>query len=232
MRQFPLMVFAAGFGTRMGALTADQPKPLLQVGGRSLIHRALALGQQAGCAPVAVNLHYRGDQLARHLHGHDLHLCWEHDAILETGGGLKQALPQLGQGPVMTLNPDAVWQGPNPLQVLAQGWNDAMAGLLLVAPPSAVHGRAGPADFLMAADGRLTRARGAMQGVVYLGAQILTRGPVLAQPDRAFSLNKVWDVLIAEGRLFGTTYTGAWCDVGTPQGLALARSMAGEGGDV
>ena len=59
----PLMLFAAGFGTRMGALTADRPKPLIEVAGRTLIDHALALAEEAGAAPVVVNLHYRGEQI-------------------------------------------------------------------------------------------------------------------------------------------------------------------------
>lgn len=229
MRRFPLMVFAAGFGTRMGALTADRPKPLVPVAGQALIDHALALTEGLPFGPVVVNLHYRGAQLEQHLAGRDVALSWERDAILETGGGLKAALPLLGDGPVMTLNSDAVWTGPNPLASLADGWRDGMAGLLLVAPPDRLRGRApGPADFRMDDQGRLTRARGARDGVVYLGAQILVPEPIARWPERVFSLNRIWDAMIAEGRLYGVMHPGGWCDVGSPAGLAEAEAMLAE----
>ena len=112
MRRFAVMIFAAGFGARMGDLTKDRPKPLITVAGRALIDHALDL---VGRGPVVVNLHYKGAQMEHHLKGRDVRLAWEPE-ILETGGGLKAALPLLGAGPVMTLNSDAVWTGDNPLK--------------------------------------------------------------------------------------------------------------------
>ena len=103
-----LMIFAAGFGTRMGALTATQPKPMIQVAGRPLIDHALDLAVASAADPVVVNLHYLGDQLAAHLAGRPVRLSWEREKILETGGGLRHALPLLGPGAVATLNSDAV----------------------------------------------------------------------------------------------------------------------------
>ena len=228
MRTFPLMIFSAGFGTRMGALTADSPKPLIEVAGQPLIDRALALAESRA-DPVVVNLHYLGAQIERHLAGRDIRLSWERDEILDTGGGLKAALPLLGPGPVMTLNPDVVWAGPNPLDTLASSWRDGMAALLLVAPPHQLHGRASArADFNMAPGGRLTRARAGDDGVVYLGAQILWPEPVAAWPGHVFSLNRIWDELIAERRLFGVAHPGGWCDVGTPEGLVAATALLAE----
>ena len=76
--------------------------------------------------------------------------------------------------------------------------------------------------------GRLTRARGARDGVVYLGAQILVPEPIARWPERVFSLNRIWDAMIAEGRLYGVMHPGGWCDVGSPAGLAEAEAMLAE----
>lgn len=225
MRRFPLMIFAAGFGTRMGALARDLPKPLIPVAGRCLIDRALDLAAQAPVGRVVVNLHYKGAQLERHLQDREVALACEAE-ILDTGGGLKAALPLLGGGPVMTLNPDAVWTGPNPLATLAQTWTDEMAGLLLVAPNAAVLGRAGgPADFRMDAEGRLTRANGATDGMVYLGAQIVQSDWVADWPEAKFSMNRIWDQMIAAGQLRAVLHRGGWCDVGTPEGILAAEAL-------
>ena len=231
MRNFPLMILAAGFGTRMGALTHDRPKPLIEVAGRTLVDRALDLTLTAPVGPVVVNLHYRGAQLERHLQGRDVTLAWEPE-ILETGGGLKAALPLLGEGPVMTLNPDAVWTGANPLFTLAEAWRDDMAGLLLVAPNAWVNGRVGkPADFVMDEGGRLTRAMGAQDGVVYLGAQIVRADWVSAWPEVKFSMNRIWDQMIAAGQLRAVLHQGGWCDVGTPEGIVAAEALLRGGVD-
>ena len=231
MRQIPLplMLFAAGFGSRMRHLTADRPKPLVPVRGRALIDHALDLAAGAGCAPVVVNTHYLADQMAAHLAGSGVRIS--HEArILETGGGLKAALPLLGGDVVMTLNSDAVWRGANPLAALRAAWDPArMDALLLVQEAGRVMGRDGRADFVRAADGGLQRANGA-PGVVFLGAQVLKVRAVADWPEEAFSLNVVWDRMMAEGRLFGLPYAGEWCDVGSPEGLAVAEAMLGARG--
>ena len=81
---FPLMIFAAGFGTRMGALTRDRPKPLIPVAGRALIDHALDLGQQAGVTRTVVNTHYHAAQMAAHLAGREVAISHECEQILET----------------------------------------------------------------------------------------------------------------------------------------------------
>jgi len=228
MRQaLPLMVFAAGFGTRMGALTAHRPKPLIPVAGRALIDRALDLAAEAGCDPVVVNLHYLGQKIADHLAGRPVRLSWERDRILETGGGLRHALPLLGSGPVATLNPDAVWTGPNPLVSLADHWDPVqMDGLLMLAPVEAVYPQGGRADFSMDARGRLSRhAETGGPGFVYLGAQIIRTDGLASIDAPVFSLNRLWDAMIAEGRAFGLRHPGGWCDVGRPEGIAEAEAM-------
>ncbi|MDQ2065198.1 nucleotidyltransferase family protein [Xinfangfangia sp. CPCC 101601] len=224
----PLMIFAAGFGTRMRALTADRPKPLIPVLGRPLLDRALDLAEAAGCAPIVVNTHYLAPMIHAHLAGRNVQISDETGVILETGGGLKRALPQLPGGAVMTLNPDAVWRGPNPLQALRAAWDPAkMDALLLVQKAELVQGRGASADFTLDDSGRITRAAG-RPGVVYLGAQVLKTAPVATWPQDVFSLNVIWNEMIAAGRAFALVWDGAWCDVGSPEGLAAAEAMLAE----
>ncbi len=224
MQRFPVMLFAAGFGTRMGALTRDRPKPLVTVAGRPLLDHALNLCDAPFVEKRVINLHYKGDQIARHLHGQNIALSWE-DPILETGGGLRAALPLLGAGPVMTLNTDAVWTGQNPLAQLAAAWDDdRMDALLLLAPADQALGHTGLGDFLIDAEGRIARANGA-PGVVYLGAQILRTETLAAVKQAAFSMNLIWDQMIGKGRAFGVIHAGGWCDVGHPASVALAEAL-------
>ena len=207
----------------MGALTADRPKPLIPVAGKTLLDHALALADAAPVGPKVANLHYRRNQIRAHLGARpDIALSEEVPDILETGGGLRLALPLLGDGPVMTLNTDAVWTGPNPLTALAQAWDPSrMDALLLLVPPTRAIGHTGRGDFTMAPDGGLTRA----PGLVYSGAQILRTGDLAAIPDTAFSLNRIWDLMQARGRLYGVLHPGGWCDVGRPDCIPLAKAM-------
>lgn len=222
---FPLMIFAAGFGTRMRELTAHRPKPLIPLLGRPLLDRALDLAEEAACAPIVVNTHYLGQMITDHLGQRDIHISDESDAILETGGGLKRALPHLPGPAVMTLNPDAVWRGPNPLAALQAAWQpERMDALLLVQSADRVKGRGAKADFVLDETGRISRADGQI-GALYLGAQILKSAPVAAWPEDVFSLNAIWSRLIAEGRAYGLPWDGEWCDVGSPEGLAAAEAM-------
>ena len=229
---FPLMVFAAGFGTRMGALTADRPKPLIPVAGKALIDHALDLSSDAKVGPTVVNLHYLAGQLETHLQNRPIALSHGRTQILEAGGGLRKALPLLGSGPVMTLNSDAVWTGQNPLTQLAAHWdNTRMDALLLLLPAEKAKGHSGTGDFLLDDTGRLTRAAGA-KGLIYLGAQILRPDGLHAIDKDVFSLNLLWDQMIANGRLYGLIHQGGWCDVGRPEGIATAEALLQEAPDV
>ena len=218
----PLMVFAAGKGTRMAPLTDVTPKPLIAVGGQTLLDRALVLARQAGAGPVVVNIHHLGQQIRDHIAGQDIAVSDESDLLLETGGGLRKALPLLGPGPVITMNPDVVWTGPNPLPPLLAAWDDArMDALLMLVPISRTHGRTGGGDFSLGSGNRLIRKG----DLVYGGVQII-RPDRLAEIDaQVFSLNRLWNLMIAEGRAFGLIHAGEWCDVGRPDCIPLAEAL-------
>ncbi|OYU38051.1 MAG: nucleotidyltransferase [Pseudorhodobacter sp. PARRP1] len=225
MRPLPLMLFAAGFGTRMGELTRQRPKPLIEVCGKPLIDHAVAIAQAAGITQIVVNLHYLGDQIAAHLQGSGILLSWETEQILETGGGLRAALPLLGDGPVLTLNTDAVWSGQNPLLQLLTAWDpDQMDALLLLLPGKKALGHSGRGDFLLDPQGRISRANG-LTAPVYLGAQILKTNGLSAISEPVFSLNRLWDIAISNNRAFGIIHQGGWCDVGRPEGITLAETL-------
>jgi MurNAc alpha-1-phosphate uridylyltransferase len=218
------MLFAAGFGTRMGALTQSTPKPLIKVAKRALLDHALDIADAAGIEKTVVNVHYLGAQIAAHLAGRNVALSWE-PQILETGGGLRAALPFLGTGPVLTLNTDAVWTGENPLTQLMAAWNpEIMDALLLLLPVAQATGHTGTGDFMLAPDGRITRANG-VAAPIYLGASIMKTDTLLAETETVFSLLKTWDACIFAGRAYGVIHRGGWCDVGRPEGIAIAERM-------
>lgn len=215
----PVMLFSAGFGTRMAPLTDHMPKPLIPVAGKPLVDHAIDLLHQADLTEIVSNTHYKADLLTPHLTARGVKCVYESE-ILETGGGLKNALPLLGDGPVMTLNSDSIWRGENPARQLLDAWNPAImdALLVLVLRENAL-GHSGSGDFDLADDGRLSRGN----DFVYSGLQLLKTHVLADIPAQKFSLNQAWDMM--QGRLYGLPYSGHWCDVGRPESIALAESM-------
>lgn len=217
------MLFAAGFGTRMRPLTETTPKSLISVAGRSLLDHALEQTEAVDLSRRVVNAHYLAEHVAQAAATRGLTLADESAEILDTGGGLKAALPLLGQpDTVFALNTDAVWTGPAALATLANAWDPTrMDGLLLLVPADRAVGHALRSGFAMDDVGRLTRA----PILAYTGAQILKTAPVAAEPDPVFSLNRTWDRILLTRRLYGVIHPGYWCDVGTPEGIGLAEAM-------
>lgn len=215
-----LMIFAAGKGTRMAPLTDTLPKPLIRVGGQTLLDRAIALGREGGAGRIVVNAHYLGDQIATHLAGSDVAVSPEAE-LLETGGGLRHALPLLGAGPVMTLNPDVVFTGPNPVATVREGWREGMGALLLLMPMERAVGRSGGGDFTLHDDGRISRGG----DMIYAGVHMCLPERLYEISENVFSLNLLWDLLIDEGRAFGIVHPGHWADVGRPDCIPLAEGL-------
>jgi len=214
------MIFAAGFGTRMGAITKSTPKPMLSLNGRPMIDHAIDLLRAAGLNNIVANTHYHHDRIAPHLKDRNVCVVHESPDILDTGGGLRNALPELGNDPVVAVNSDAVWLGENPISALIDHWNDDMQALLLLVPLSRAHGTGPKGDFSLE-QGEIKR-NGPFR---YTGAQIIRPDRLAEISMSAFSLNAYWDLLNKEYPLHGLVYKGDWCEAGDPDGLALANRM-------
>lgn len=216
-----VMLFAAGFGTRMGALTQDRPKPLIPVAGKPLIEHAMCFVRDIAPARIVANAHYKADQIVSHFAGTDVKVIVESPDILDTGGGLKAALPLLDAEVVFTMNTDAVWDGPNPLTLLKAAWTNDMQALLLCVPQARTIGHTGKGDIDIVDGGR------AVWGTetIYTGVQIIRSDIVSDTPENVFSLKSVWENLETKGQLNAVSYPGRWCDVGRPEGVTLAEAM-------
>ena len=218
------MVMAAGLGKRMRPLTATRPKPLVEVAGRALLDHVLDRLRAAGVERIVVNVHYLADALEAHLKSHaqglDVAVSDERGVLLETGGGLKRALPLIDCDPFLAVNSDNLWvDGPtDTLKLLASHWRpDAMDALLLLVPQARASNHGGIGDFHMDSAGRLRRrTRGKVAPFVFTGIQMMTKRLLDDAPDGPFSTNLLWDRAIAEGRCFGVVHQGLWFDVGTP----------------
>jgi MurNAc alpha-1-phosphate uridylyltransferase len=226
------MVLAAGLGTRLRPLTDHTPKPLIPVAGRTLLDRCLDRLAEAGVKRAVVNIHWLGSQIRDHLRNRrdiDIVISDESDLLLETGGGIAKALPQLGDGAFLAVNADLIWRDTageaSALQRLAAGFDPVtMDGVLLLQPHERADGHGGAGDFFLETSGRLRR-RGNRPTApyVYTGVQILQPALFRDAPTGAFSLNILYDRAIAAGRLHGIVHRGDWMDVGTHDGLKHAE---------
>ena len=225
------MVLAAGLGTRMRPHNGAIPKPLVTVGGKSLIDYVLDRLADAGVERVVINVHHLADQIERHLAGRQhpgIVISDERAELLGTGGGVVKAMPELGGGPFFHVNSDTIWiDGVTPnLMRLAAAFDPAcMDALLLLAPTTSSIGYSGRGDFLMAADGRLSR-RGERDVVpfVYAGAAILTPAFFAGVKAGPSSMSPLFDRAIEAGRLFGLRLEGMWMHVGTPDAVQAAEA--------
>jgi len=225
------MVLAAGLGTRMRPLTETRPKPLVEVCGRAMIDQMLDRLVQAGVERVVVNLHHHADLLEAHLARRQrpaITLSDERDLLLDSGGGLRKALPLLGGDPFFSVNADTIWiEGMHPnLRRLGSAFDpEKMDALLLLAPTASSIGYDGRGDFLLDGSGRLKRRpERDVTPFVYAGAAVLHPRLFGTAPEGPFSLNRLFDKAIEEERLFGLRMEGLWMHVGTPEAIAEAEA--------
>lgn len=219
------MVLAAGLGQRMRPLTDKMPKPLVQVQGEAMLDTILDRLQAHGIEEVVVNTHYLGEMIEAHLKDRarpKIMLSPESD-LLETGGGVKKALPLLGDAPFFVLNGDVCWlDGLTPaLTRLALTWNEAeMDALLLLHPTCSAFGYDGIGDYLMDPVGRLRRRQERqIAPFIHAGIQILHPRLFADAPEGSFSLNRLYDKAQEAERLWGLRHDGEWYHVGTPAEL-------------
>jgi MurNAc alpha-1-phosphate uridylyltransferase len=230
------MVLAAGLGKRMRPLTATRPKPLVEVAGQPLLDHVLDRLEAGRVERVIVNVHYLADALEAHLRSHprpfDLLVSDERHELLETGGGVRRALPLLADDRFLVANSDNLWvDGPvDAVRLLAESWDEAaMDALLLVVPLAHAHCHRGPGDFHLDPVGRLRRrGAGRVAPFVFTGVQLVSRRLLEGAPDGAYSFNLLWDRAIAAGRLFGLVHQGLWFDVGTPPAIAATEALLGQ----
>ena len=225
------MVFAAGLGTRMRPVTDAIPKPLVQIGGKTMLDHMLDRLDEVGVEKAIVNVHYRADQIENHLLDRAkpaVVISDERETLLDQGGGIVHALPELGPNPFYICNTDALWlEGPRSnLRRLAATWDsERMDILLLVASAATSVGVDWAGDFTMDVEGRLIRRReGMVAPFVYAGIGIVKGDLFAGIEDKIFKLAPFFFEAAERGRLFGTRLEGTWLHVGTPEAIGEAEA--------
>jgi N-acetyl-alpha-D-muramate 1-phosphate uridylyltransferase len=224
------MVFAAGLGMRMRPITETLPKPLIKVRGRTLIDHCLYRLAESGVERAIVNVHWLADQIEAHLAKRrtpKIVISDERSKLLDQGGGIKRALPLIGDKPFLICNTDAFWiEGPRSnIARLARTFDsDAMDILLLVAAGAGAIGVDWPGDFGMTHDGRLApREPRRVAPFVYTGVGIVKPQLFASETAEVFRLAPFFQAAAAKGRLYGVRLDGLWVHVGRPESIAEAE---------
>jgi len=224
------MVMAAGLGTRMRPLTDHIPKPLVQVAGKALIDHTLDWLLAGGVRHAVVNSHYKAELLEAHLATRQAPRITisREEVLLETGGGLKKALPLLGDAPFVSTNSDVICinGARHALERLQARWDDTLDALLLVHPVDRAVGYEGRGDFFVEGDGALRRRKlEEAAPFVFTGIQLLHPRLFHDAPEGAFSLNVLYNRALQSPvpRMAALVHDGDWLHVGDPKGRDEAQ---------
>lgn len=229
------MVLCAGKGTRMMPLTKDKPKALVKVAGKPLLERTLARCKAAGIKDVVLNAHYKPEALYRFMEGWKgkprLHLSDEIETLLDTGGGVQNALPLLGNKRFFVINCDVMWRDglSNSLGHLARHWDGKkMDVLLMLVRVIGAVGIGDRGDFNFSADGQVSWPKERkVSAYAYAGIQMLHPRAFQDAPGGVYSVRDIWNKAMESGRVYGCLHEGPWAHVGTPQSIRKAEALLG-----
>ncbi|WP_254424251.1 nucleotidyltransferase family protein [Thalassospira marina] len=228
------MVLAAGLGKRMRPITDKMPKPLVPVAGKPMLDHVLDRLGDAGFDRVVVNNHYLGEMISDHVANRDFPVVVNSSEVelLETGGGVQNALPMLDDSAILVANADMYWtEGKDPLfERMIEAFDaEHMDALLAIAPVDGAFGYDGAGDFFWQVDGRLKRRGSAVAAPYFFtGVQILNPRLFEGLLPGNFSLNVVYDRALENGRCYGLVHDGRWFHIGTPEALQDAENALAE----
>lgn len=197
-----IMLFAAGLGNRMRHLTENNPKTLIPILGKPILHHALELCKDYPFKKIVINTHYLNKQVEKSIQDFkktntnlpEIVIIYEEE-LLETGGAIKNAHTTLGNEPIFTLNTDIVLRAEyNIFEFMLKKWDkDKMDFLLLMQPYENSVGYSGHGDFDLDLDGKLIRPdKQGDYAYMYAGLQILKPTQIVKHPLRIFSLREYY----------------------------------------
>ncbi len=236
------MIFAAGFGKRMLPITKNIPKALVQVNGKTLLDYSIDIFEKAAVKNIVVNTHYMAEKVIQHIksrtnNGLDINVSCETPVILETGGGIVQAIPLIGDNPFYVKNADVIMldkTGASCVLELARMWDSKkMDALLSLVKIEKAIGYDGRGDFNLLPSQIVNHQANKEHEFVYAGVMIIK--PDLFQDKKAEPFSIFKDFIFqdkkhcyANGdmpRIYGLEFKGTWLHVGTPESMCVAEEM-------
>ena len=227
---FSTMILAAGFGKRMMPLTKDIPKPLIDINGITLLDNSINFLKKLGCDQIIINTHYQHLKIKTLI---DKRKCFENitlineKEILDTGGGVKNAIPFFKNNNILIINSDIYWRDENlkDAQSLIDSYgNNSIPHILLVNKKNAFGLSKKNGDFVLRKN-KVLRFREGDEIIYYSGLQILNLDIFNSFSKHKFSFNIVWNSLISQKKLCGQIMQSNCYHVGDIQGLNLVKEL-------
>ena len=204
------MILAAGFGKRIYPLTLKHPKPLLKIGNETLLSNALKFLELFGIKQAVINVHYLGEQIVDYISRNKFDLTVtvvkEKDKILDTGGGVLNAIQHFSNLPFLIINPDTIWNLHylKELKLMEKSFfeNKKNKCSLLVVNKKKSFDQSFKGDFNLE-NNLISRKNRDDLNYIYTGLQVI-KPEVFSDLDaRVFSINRIWDKLIETNELHG-----------------------------
>ena len=204
------MILCAGFGKRLRPLTFSSPKPLLKIGDQTLLSNTLHMLEQYGVKKAVINVHYLGNHIMDYINKNKFSMAItivnEKDKILDTGGGILNAIEHFSNEPFIVINPDTIWNSNylNELKIMEKEFsmNKKNKCSLLVVNKNKSFDQALNGDFNLE-NNLVTRKDTDELKYIYTGFQIVKPDIFDHSNLKVFSINKIWDELIQDKVLTG-----------------------------
>ena len=204
------MILAAGFGKRIYPLTLKNPKPLLKIGNETLLSNALKFLELFGIKQAVINVHYLREQIVEYIDKSQFNLIInivnEKDKILDTGGGVLNAIQHFSNEPFLTINPDTIWNSHylEELRLMEKAFfeNEKNKCSLLVVNKKKSFDQSFKGDFSLE-NNLINRKDKNNLNYIYTGLQIIKPEVFSGLDTKIFSINKIWDKLIESNELYG-----------------------------
>lgn len=229
-KKVSVMILAAGYGKRMRPITANIPKPLVKVAGKTLLQNLLDLVLQLNCKEIIVNTHYKHqmiyDFIKNNYDSKAVVISYE-KKLLDTGGGVKNALPLFTNNEVLILNSDIFWMPDNfqDIKNLIQNYKTEQRCKLLLVSQEKAHGMYNDKGDFIIYKGLVKRYKRNQKIYFYSGAQIISLDVLAKYKKESFSFNLVWDQLINNQLVFGEVMKSDWYHIGNIKGLKEVENL-------
>ena len=227
---FSGMILAAGFGKRMKPLTDNLPKPLIDINGLTLLENSINFLNDLGCKQIVINSHYQSHEIKNFLKKYqnkkDITLIYENE-ILDTAGGVKNAIKYFKNKNLVVINSDIFWQKNNLLdaQILKKKYSLLNKPHILLVRKNNAYGLKNSKGDFNIFKGKIIKFTKGNPILFYSGLQILNVDIFRSFNEKKFSFNDVWDYFIINHSLYGSVMNSDWFHVGDIHGLNIVKKL-------